>query len=286
MNNHAGSALILEGGAMRGMFTCGVLDVLMEQGVIFEAAAGISAGAVFGINYKSGQIGRAFRYNRRFCGDVRYGTIRSLIRTGDIYDAEFCYHELPDKLDPFDQRIYRENPMEFHVGATDVRTGKCVYRNCMDGGETDIQWIRASASMPLVSRPVEIGDHLLLDGGISDAVPYMHMESMGFHHNVIVLTQPKGYIKRESSAIPAMKLMLRRYPELVHAMQVRHEMYNRQMADIDAREKYGISFLIRPPEPLAIGRTEKDPKELERVYRIGRAEATRVMPDLQRFLSC
>ena len=151
------TALILEGGAMRGMFTCGVLDVMMRHGIAFDAAAGISAGAVFGCNYKSGQAGRAVRYNKQYCGDPRYCSLRSLLKTGDLYGADFCYRELPDVLDVFDRKAFRENPMAFYVGATDVRSGRCVYHECSDGGAEDMLWLRASASMPVVSRPVAVG---------------------------------------------------------------------------------------------------------------------------------
>ena len=156
---------------MRGMFTCGVIDVLLENGVRFDGAAGISAGAVFGCNFKSGQVGRALRYNKQYCADPRYCSIRSLIRTGDLYGADFCYRELPDELDVFDRNAFAANPMEFYAGATDAATGECVYHRCEDGGDADMLWLRASASMPLVSRPVEIGGRFYLDGGIADAVP-------------------------------------------------------------------------------------------------------------------
>ncbi len=278
------SALILEGGAMRGMFTCGVIDVLMENGIAFDGVAGISAGAAFGCNFKSKQIGRPLRYNKKFGRDPRYCSIRSLIRTGDLYGADFCYREIPDVLDPFDRETFRDDPTEFYVGATDVNTGKCIYHKCVDGGERDMKWIRASASMPLVSRPVPVDGYLLLDGGISDSVPYSFMEELGYRRNVIVLTQPKGYRKTRSRAAFAIRLLLFKYPAAAEAMAVRHEMYNRQMEEIGEREKNGSSFVIRPPGPLDIGRTEKDPEQLERVYLTGREEATKALPELTRFL--
>ena len=210
--------------------------------------------------------------------------IRSLIRTGDLYGADFCYRELPDVLDPFDREAVRSNPLEFYIGATDVYTGKCLYHLCSDGGETDILWMQASASMPLVSKPVAVDGYLLLDGGISDAVPYRHMEEMGYHRNLIILTQPKGYRKSKTRALPLMKMMLRKYPAVEEALEVRHEMYNRQMEEINAKEQKGISFVIRPSEALGISRTEKDPEELERVYQAGRREAERALPALKRFL--
>ena len=275
--------LIMEGGAMRGMFTCGVIDVFMEKGIEFDGAAGISAGAVFGCNIKSRQIGRPIRYNKKYCKDPRYCSIRSLLKTGDLYGVEFCYHELPDVLDPFDQDTFRENAMDFYVGATDVNTGRAVFHKCSDGGEKDIQWMRASSSMPVVSRPVTIGKYTLLDGGIACPVPYRFMEKKGYDRNVIILTQPEGYRKTKSPS--ALQAMLRRYPAISRAMGKRHIIYNRQMEQIEERERQGKAFVIRPPEDLKIGRTEKDPEELERVYQIGRRIASDASEKIRRFLS-
>ena len=277
------TALIMEGGAMRGMFTCGVLDVLMENGIAFDGAAGISAGAVFGCNFKSEQIGRPVRYNKKYCRDPRYCSIRSWLKTGDLYGADFCYRELPDVLDPFDRNAFARNPMAFWVGATDVDTGKCVYHLCTDGGETDMRWFRASASMPAVSRPVRIDGHRYLDGGIADAVPYAYMEQLGYDRNVIILTQPGGYRKKAQS-LPVLKLFLRRYPGICEAMQHRHEMYNRQMDELDRREAEKRALILRPPEDLRIGHTEKNPKELERVYRVGRKEAEKRLAEIRQWL--
>ena len=277
------TALIMEGGAMRGMFTCGVMDVFMENGIAFDGAVGISAGAVFGCNFKSRQIGRPIRYNKRFCRDPRYCSIRSLVRTGDLYGADFCYRELPDILDPFDRKAFAGNSMEFYAGATDVETGKCVYHRCMDGGDIDMLWFRASASMPVVSRPVRIDGREYLDGGISDAVPYGYMEELGYDRNVIVLTQPKGYRKKPETSF-LMKLFLRRLPKIREAMEHRHEMYNRQMDELDRMEAEQAALIIRPPEDLRIGHTEKNPEELERVYQIGRKEAGKRLEDVRLWL--
>ncbi len=278
------TALILEGGAMRGMFTCGVMDVFLEKGIAFDAAAGISAGAVFGCNYKSGQNGRAIRYNMRYCGDPRYESLRSWLRTGDLYGADFCYRELPDRLDVFDRKAFRENPMAFYVGAFDVETGEMAYRRCLDGGAEDMLWMRASASMPLLSRPVEIGGRKLLDGGILDPTPYLYMENLGFRRNVVILTQPADYRKQKPFLWPLLRLLTRRYPKLSEAMGKRHKTYNRHIAAIRRREEAGEALVIRPRENLRIRRTEKNPRELERVYRIGRQAAEERMGEVCRFL--
>ncbi|MBR6185403.1 MAG: patatin family protein [Clostridia bacterium] len=278
------TGLILEGGAMRGLFSCGVMDVMMEKGVRFDGAGGISAGAVFGCNYKSGQIGRPLRYNKRYCADWRYASLRSLILTGDLFGADFCYRELPDVLDPFDKAAFARDPMAFYVGATDVETGKAVYHLCTDGGKEDILWMRASASMPLLSRMVEIGEKRYLDGGVAEPTPYFYMESIGYDRNVVILTRPADYRKEKNRLLPLIRLRLRGYPSLVRAMETRHEAYNRHIDAIAQREKEGRALVIRPPRPLGIGHVERDPDELERVYQLGRAEALRRMGELEAFL--
>ena len=275
--------LIMEGGGLRGVFTCGVLDVFLEKHIDFDGAAGISAGAAFGCNFKSKQIGRAIRYNKKYCRDPRYCSIRSLVKTGDMFGVDFCYHELPDRLDPFDRTTFRDNPMEFYVGATNVETGKAVFHQCSDGGDVDIEWMRASASIPLVSRPVQIGKYTLLDGGIVCPVPFRFMEKKGYDRNVIILTQPKGYTKEPGS--PIIQVLLRKYPAIAEALAVRHIRYNRQMEQIEEREHTGGTIVIRPPEALGVSRTEKDPAQLERVYQIGRSVAEDMVDQIRRFLA-
>lgn len=278
------TALILEGGAMRGMFTCGVTDVFLENGIEFDGAAGISAGAVFGCNFKSRQVGRAIRYNKRYGRDPRYCSLRSLLKTGDLYGVDFCYRQIPDVLDPFDRVAFRENPMAFYVGATDVMTGEAVYHRLADGGDADIQWMRASASMPLVSRPVALDGRLLLDGGIVDPVPFAYMEGLGYDRCVAILTQPKGYRKQPARGMALFRLGLRKYPAVVQAMAVRHERYNEQMRQIDGREAAGALLVIRPWSPLGISRTENDPDALERVYRLGRAQGEKRLEEVRAYL--
>ena len=196
------TGLVLEGGAMRGMFTCGILDVFLEKGIDFDSTIGVSAGAVFGCNYKSRQIGRALRYNKRFCRDPRYCSGRSLLKTGDLYGAEFCYDELPNELDPFDYDTFERNPMEFWCVTTDVETGKARYDLMKDGRGDDMKLMRASASMPLVSRPVSVRGRELLDGGIADPIPFDFMLSGNVDRCLVILTQPYDYIKKKNSMLP------------------------------------------------------------------------------------
>ncbi|MCR4842399.1 MAG: patatin family protein [Eubacterium sp.] len=276
--------LVMEGGAMRGVFTCGVVDVFMENGIEFDGAAGISAGAVFGCNVKSRQIGRGVRYNKKYAGDPRYCSVRSLIKTGDLYGVEFCYHTLPEKLDPFDTVAFEMNPMEFYVGATNARTGKPVFHKCTDGKGEDLEWMRASASMPVVSRVVKIRDLELLDGGIACPVLYEYLESLGYDRNVVILTQARGYRKKKSSMLPLIKFAMKKYPAIAKGMGERHLVYNAQMDEIDEMEATGRALVIRPPEPLGIGRTESNPDELERVYQMGRAEALRRLDEVRAYL--
>ena len=276
--------LVLEGGAMRGMFTCGVTDVLMENDVTIDGAVGVSAGAVFGCNYKSGQAGRAIRYNMKYCRDKRYCSIRSLVSTGDLFGADFCYRELPSKLDLFDHVTYNNSKMEFYAVCTDVETGEAVYHRCDTCEGDEIEWLRASASMPLASRIVNVGGRRMFDGGIADSIPLKYFENIGYDRNVVILTQPRGYVKKKNSLLPLMKLALRKYPKLIETIANRHNMYNAQSEYVFASEKAGKTLVICPSEPLPIGRIEKDPEKLRAVYEIGRAEGERRLFDILDFL--
>ena len=267
------TGLVLEGGAMRGMFTAGVLDVLMEHGITVDGAIGVSAGAVFGCNYKSHQIGRTIRYSTEYCKDKRYASFGNLLRTGNLYSEQFCYHTVPEKLDPFDTEAFRENPMDFFVVCTDVRTGEPIYRKCRTGDVEDIQWMQASASMPLAAKIVKIGHYQLLDGGVADSIPVRFFESIGYKRNLIILTQPKGFVKQKNKMLPLIRARYVRYPAFVEAVADRHQRYNETLAYISMLEQSGRAFVIRPPIPLEIPSMERDPAQLRRVYETGRAVA-------------
>lgn len=282
MNKKTG--LVLEGGAMRGIFTAGVTDIMMENGIDFDGVIGVSAGAAFGCNYKSKQNGRAIRYNLKFCNDKRFCSVQSLIKTGDMFGAEFCYHELPSKHDIFDTKTFEENPQEFYVVCTDVITGKPVYKRLDKAEYNDLEWIRASASMPLASRIVEIDGYKLLDGGISDSIPLAYFQKIGYEKCVVILTQPKGYIKTPSKSIYAAKLMLRKHPELIKTLESRPEVYNKQVKYIRNEEKKGNVFVIAPEEKLPVNRVEHDADKLRAVYEIGRKIGKKRLNDLKAFL--
>ena len=276
--------LIMEGGAMRGMFTAGVIDVLMENGIEFDGAIGVSAGAAFGVNYKSRQIGRVLRYNTKFVRDKRYGGLRVLLKTGNIYSTEFCYGEVPLKHDLFDFDTYERNPMEFYVVATDIETGEAVYHPFEGRNDHCFDWIRASASMPLVSQIVEIDGQKLLDGGIADSIPVRFFESIGYNKNIAILTQPKEYQKSKNRIMPLIKLKYAHYPKLVEAMANRHLMYNETLSYIEEKEKSGELFVIRPECDLPVSRIEKDPENLKAAYEIGRKTAIGQLDKIKRFL--
>ena len=278
------TGLVMEGGAMRGMFTAGVIDVLMEHGIDFDGAIGVSAGACFGCNYKSKQIGRVIRYNTRFSRDKRYGGFRVLLKTGDYYSREFCYQEVPTKYDIFDFDTFEVNPMEFYIVCTDVDTGKAVYHRQENRNDHGFEWIRASASMPLVSRMVEIDGRKYLDGALADSIPVRYFESIGYDRNVVILTQPLGFRKRPDTLLPLMKLYYKAFPNLVASMTGRHAQYNASLDYIARKEAVGELLVIRPPEKLPISRTEKDPEKLRMVYEIGRNTAEARISEIQAYL--
>ena len=263
------TGLVLEGGGLRGIFSAGVLDVLMEEGVKFDGAANR----------------RAIRYNLRFAKDPRYSSVMSLIATGNLFNAQFCYHDIPEKLDPFDWEAFRRNPMEFYLVCTDVETGKPVYHLCDNDSEQEmLEWFRASGSMPLVSRVVEIGGQKLLDGGISDSIPLRFMEEQGYQRNIVVLTQPADFVKTLNPLMGMVERGLRSYPNAVEAIRNRHIVYNEELAYVRQRESGKQAFVIRPDHALDIGRIEHDRMKIRAAYKAGRRKARKLLPEILRFL--
>ena len=276
--------LVMEGGAMRGLFTAGVNDVLMENEITFDGAVGVSAGAAFGCNYKSHQIGRVHDYVTRFCDDDRFGSWKSWWKTGDYYGAEFSYKTLPNELCFFDRETFRNNPMKFYVVVTDINSGKPVYRALDTASDEDIAWMQASASMPLLSNIQRLDGLELLDGGMSDSIPIHFMESLGYDRNVVILTQPKGFVKPPNPALWLIRICYRKHPGLVRSMAIRHEMYNATTQYICEQEQAGKLFVIRPHAPLNISGINRDVREVERVYQLGRQEGEKRLDALKEFL--
>lgn len=275
--------LVLEGGAFRGLFTSGIIDVMMAHDVWPDGLIGVSAGAAFGCNYKSRQMGRAIRYNKAYAHDPRYSGIRSLLTTGDYFNAQFAYHTMPRQLDVFDNEAFNANPMQFYAVCTDVETGKAVYKHLEQASDTTYDWIRASASMPLVSRVIDLEGHKLLDGGVADSIPLAYFESIGYDRNVVILTQPEGYQKEHNKLMPLLRLSLRKYPKMIEALDQRHLMYNRQLDYVSEAEREGRCLVIRPKESLPIGHISHNPDEMQRVYDMGREEGERRIADIIRF---
>ena len=277
--------LVLEGGAMRGLFTSGIIDVMMDAGIEPDGLIGVSAGAAFGCNYKSRQKGRAIRYNKMFARDKLYCSWRSWLKTGNLYNAEFGYHIIPAKYDIFDDEAFDKNPMEFYVVCTDVETGKPIYKKLEKATPLTYDWIRASASMPLASRVVELEGKKVLDGGVADSIPLAFFESIGYEHNVVILTQPDGYIKEHNRLMPLMRLGLRKYPQMIEAMDKRHLMYNDEVEYVRQAEREGRCLVIRPQEKLPIGHISHDPEEMQRVYDIGIETGRKYLTNIKHFLS-
>jgi len=277
--------LVLEGGAMRGLFTAGIIDVMMEHGVEPDGLIGVSAGAAFGCNYKSRQPGRAVRYNKRFAKDKRYCSWQSWWKTGDLYNAEFGYHVIPKQYDIFDNEAFEQNPMAFYVVCTDVETGKAVYKQLIECTPLTYDWIRASASMPLASKVVELEGMKVLDGGVADSIPLEYFESIGYEKNVVILTQPDGYVKEHNKLMPLMRIALRKYPKMIEAMDKRHLMYNKQLVYVYEAEKAGRALVIRPEKPLPIGHISHNPEEMQHIYDIGRAAGEKHIEAICRFFA-
>lgn len=275
--------LVLEGGGFRGMYTCGVIDVFMENGLCFDEVVGVSAGAAFGCNIKSKQIGRALRYNKRFCQDSRYSGLKSFIKTGDLYNKEFAYGIVPTILDPFDTKTFRENSLKFTVVCTDIHTGNPVYHEILNGDATDIEWIRASASIPIVSKPVKLDGYELLDGGVSDSIPVNWMLERSTK-TVVVLTRDKFYRKEPMKYIHLLKKAFKEYPNLTKALENRYIVYNKTLDQIEQLEREGRIFVIRPSKPIACAMIEKNPDHLQEIYDIGRRDALHYLEDLKKYL--
>lgn len=277
------NGLVLEGGGLRGLFTAGITDVMLENGIQPDGMIGVSAGATFGCNFKSKQSGRALRYNINFKDDPRYMGLRCFLKTGDLVSNEFSYHTLPKELDIFDNETFKNNPMEFYLVCTNVDTGGPVYRKIDSFDDHNLDWLRASASLPVVSKPVCIDGYRLLDGGMADSIPLAYFQSLGYDRNIVVLTQPQGFKKKRPSIYPLMKFALRKTPKIAEAMANRHIMYNKELDYLAEQEKLGNTLLIYPEDELPIGRIELNEAKMRNVYNMGRAACEERLDEIKRF---
>ena len=275
--------LALEGGAMRGLYTAGILDVWIEQGIRVDGLFGVSAGAIFGANLFSGQKGRGLRYNLRYMPDKRYMSLRSLLTTGDLISRDFAYFRISKELDPFDEAAFERYGGEFYAVATNVMTGEpeCIR---VDNVMEQLEVLRASAALPFVSKMVELNGRRYLDGGVSDSIPVRECLERGYDRVVVILTQPADYRKQPMN--PALiRLCYARYPKLREALLRRHDVYNAQCEEVARLEAEGRVFVIRPESALGIGRLERDPARLQAVYDRGTADGLRTLPVLRAYLA-
>ncbi len=275
--------LVLEGGAMRGMYTAGVLDELMENRIKIDGVIGVSAGALFGVNLLSGQEGRVIRYNKRFNHDKNYMGILPFLKEGNFVSTEYAYDIVPKQLDVFDEEAYKKaaETIPFYAVVSEVENGRPYYVRIRSVfRQMDV--LRASASMPFVSRPVRIGDLHYLDGGITDSIPFRWMASNGYDRLIVVLTRDLSYRKKPMSP-KLIRAFYRKYPELEERLVQRHEVYNESADALKEWEKDGRAFVLRPSWPLCISRTETDPSKLQEVYEIGLADAEAQMDLLRSY---
>ena len=277
------SGLVLEGGAMRGMYTAGIMDVFMDENIEFDGIIGVSAGAVFGVNYLSKQRGRVIRYSKKFNPDKNYISIGSLLRTGDIVNTEFAYGKVPRELDVFDDETFEKSGVPFYAVVTDMYTVMPKYIK-IDRVFEQLNVLRASASMPFMSRPVIIGGIPCLDGGISDSIPFEHFAEMGYKKQVVILTRDINYVKKPLPPMSA-KVYYRKYPVFAERLKMRYDNYNKKIERLKKKEENGDIFVIRPTKPIEIKKIERNPEKLQKVYELGVSDAKAAVSAVKEFLS-
>ncbi len=278
--------IVLEGGAMRGMYTAGVLDILMDLDLKVTDMIGVSAGVLFGVNYPSRQKGRAIRYNKKYIRDKRYTSFHSLITTGNIINKDFAFYKVPFRLDVFDEKAYEKSGIRFYATVTNVKTGKAEYIK-VENVRKEMEVLRASSAMPYVSKMVEWSGNQYLDGGIADSIPVKACQKLGCDKIILILTRPITYRKAKTTRLAKRlnKMLYRNYPNLIKALNQRNQNYNRQVESIIKMEKRGELFVIRPSKPIQIKRIEKDINKLQEVYDLGIHDAKHCVTELQKYLA-
>lgn len=274
--------LVLEGGGMRGLYTAGVLDAFIDAGIRVDGVVSVSAGALFGLNFLSGQRGRALRYNKKYAGHPNYMGFRSWLKTGNMVNKEFTYYEIPMKLDIFDQEAFAQTNVPFYAVATDVETGKPEYFK-IDHVFEQMEILRASSALPIVSKMVEWQGKKYLDGGLSDSIPFEFARSLGFDKLIVLLTRPADYRKKASRG-RAYKLLYRKYPNFVKVASKRYQQYNDSLDKVEALENDKQLFAIRPSQTVEIGRLEKNPDKFDQIYKLGLKDGQEILPSLQDYL--
>ena len=275
--------LVLEGGAMRGLYTAGVLDVFLDQQINIDGIIGVSAGALFGVNYVSKQKGRTLRYNKKYVGDKRYMGLHSLITTGNIVNKDFAYYQVPLKLDPFDQETFAKSNIEFLATVTNLKTGQPEYIKMINAYK-QMEVFRATSAMPFVSKIVTINDQEYLDGGIADSIPIEKAKQLGYDKIIVILTRPIEYRKKKSNQLIP-KFFYHRYPNFVQTINNRYLNYNKTVEKIIELEQEHKIFVIRPSKTVPIKRLEKDPDRLQEIYDLGVIDANKIINDLKQYLT-
>lgn len=276
--------LVLEGGGLRGIFTAGVLDFFLEKNIEFDGCIGVSAGACHACSYLCKQHKRAYNVSVDYLDDKRYCSFYSLIKTGDLFGVDFVYGEIPDVLNPIDNETYLEGNTEFQAVITNCRTGEAEYPYVKDM-KKDVDYVRASSSLPFLSRMVKIDGELYLDGGISDAIPIKKSIENGNTKNIIIMTRDKNYRKKQSNLGKISAIRYKKYPKLVELMNTRFSRYNETLEYIYEQEKKGNVFIIQPEKPLNLGRIEKNREKLTNVYNEGHKEAEKRYEAMIKYLS-
>ena len=274
--------LVLEGGGMRGLYTAGVLDVMMDHHFMPDVVCGTSAGVTFGVNLLSQQRGRVLRYNCRYIGERRYISLHSWLTTGNMINKDFAYDLLPRELDPFDEATYEQSSAEFYATITNMRTGEAEYVRITDTWK-QMDVIRASASLPIICQPVEWNGEKYLDGGLADNIPLDKCLELGCDKVIIVLTRPMDYVRNDHIA-PLCCLAFPRYKALLRTIEQRNEKYNARIQQILELERQGKVFVIRPSENRPVSRLEKDPEKLKALHALGLHDTMQQWQALEAYL--
>lgn len=278
------TCLVLEGGAMRGIYTAGVLDTLMQNNIKFDAIIGVSAGALFGINYKSNQKGRAYRYNMKYINDKEYIGLYSYLTTGNIMNKSFCFDKLVNELDKFDYQAFKNNKTKFYVVVTNLLTGTPEYQELTDlNDQNQMEYLRASGSMQYVSKPVKINNNYYLDGATGDSIPIKYMEKLGFNKIIVVGTRPEGYQKQYKPQ-PS-KIFYKKYPKFIKALSNRPSMYNETIKYIEKKANNHEIIFIRPSQDLKVKRIEKNKKKLSSLYTLGQNDTKEIISTINKYLT-
>ena len=276
--------LVLEGGGMRGLFSAGVLDALLElKELSINGIVGVSSGALFGVNYVSKQKERAVRYNKKYADDKRYMGLYSWITTGNAVNKDFAYYELPFKLDVFDNETFKKAKTDFYVVMTNVESGKPEYV-LIEDAFAQMEYLRATSALPFASKIIEINGKKYLDGGISDSIPIDFCESLGYDKIIAVLTRPEGTYKEDKLGF-LYKLVYRKYPNLVNSLLNMATDYEKVLAKIKDLENKGKIFVVRPPEVLKIGRLEKNRDKIQKVYDTGLNTGLKELDNIVKYLN-